>query len=133
MEGLLGGFVAILSPETLFFCFVGALVGTLIGVLPGLGPTATIAILLLLTIGLDPVTAIVMIAGIYYGASYGGSTTAILVNIPGEAQSVVTCIDGYRMAQQGRAGPAIGIAALGSFIAGTVSYTHLTLPTIYSV
>ncbi|WP_029029788.1 tripartite tricarboxylate transporter permease [Salinarimonas rosea] len=127
MEGLLGGFVAILSPETLFFCFVGALVGTLIGVLPGLGPTATIAILLPLTIGLDPVTAIVMIAGIYYGASYGGSTTAILVNIPGEAQSVVTCIDGYRMAQQGRAGPAIGIAALGSFIAGTLGAIAIAL------
>ncbi|MGP9819449.1 tripartite tricarboxylate transporter permease [Salinarimonas sp. NSM] len=127
MEGLLGGFVAILSPETLLFCFVGALVGTLIGVLPGLGPTATIAILLPLTIGLDPVTAIVMIAGIYYGASYGGSTTAILVNIPGEAQSVVTCIDGYRMAQQGRAGPAIGMAALGSFIAGTAGAFGIAL------
>ena len=94
--------------------------GTLVGVLPGLGPTATIAMLLPLTVGLDPVTAIIMIAGIYYGASYGGSTTAILVNIPGEAQSVVTCLDGYKMAQQGRAGPAIGIAAIGSFIAGTL-------------
>jgi len=120
MEGLLAGFVTILEPTNIFFCFVGALVGTLVGVLPGLGPTATIAMLLPLTVGLDPVTAIIMIAGIYYGASYGGSTTAILVNIPGEAQSVVTCIDGYKMALAGRAGPAIGIAAIGSFIAGTL-------------
>jgi len=120
MEGLLAGFVTILQPTNIFFCFVGALVGTIIGVLPGLGPTATIAMLLPLTVGLDPVTAIIMIAGIYYGASYGGSTTAILVNIPGEAQSVVTCIDGYKMAMKGRAGPAIGIAAIGSFIAGTL-------------
>ncbi len=119
MEGLLGGFYTVLQPLNILFCFVGALVGTLIGVLPGLGPTAAIAMLLPLTIGLEPVTAIIMIAGIYYGASYGGSTTAILVNIPGEAQSVVTCLDGYKMALQGRAGPAIGIAAIGSFIAGT--------------
>lgn len=120
MGGLLDGFLTVLQPNNILFCFIGSLVGTLIGVLPGLGPTATIAMLLPLTIGLDPVTAIIMIAGIYYGASYGGSTTAILVNIPGEAQSVVTCIDGYKMAQQGRAGAAIGICALGSFIAGTL-------------
>lgn len=119
MEALLGGFVAVLDPYNLFFCFTGALVGTLIGVLPGLGPTAAIAMLLPLTMGLDPVAAVIMIAGIYYGASYGGSTTAILVNIPGEAQSVVTCIDGYRMAENGRAGAAIGISAIGSFVAGT--------------
>lgn len=120
MEGLLGGFGTVLQPYNFFFCFVGALVGTLIGVLPGLGPTAAIAMLLPLTVGLDPVAAIITIAGIYYGASYGGSTTAILVNIPGEAQSVVTCIDGYRMAENGRAGAAIGIAAIGSFVAGTI-------------
>ena len=127
MEGLLAGFVTILEPHNLLFCFIGTLVGTLIGVLPGIGPTATIALLLPLTIGLDPVTAIIMIAGIYYGASYGGSTTAILVNIPGEAQSVVTCIDGYQMARQGRAGPAIGIAAIGSFIAGTLGAVGIAL------
>lgn len=119
MDGLLGGFAVVLQLQNLAFCFLGALIGTLIGVLPGLGPTAAIAMLLPLTIGLDPVTAIIMIAGIYYGASYGGSTTAILVKIPGEAQSVVTCLDGYRMAQQGRAGAAIAIAAIGSFVAGT--------------
>ncbi len=120
MDGLLAGFATVLQPLNIAFCFLGALIGTLIGVLPGLGPTATIAMLLPLTVGLDPVSGIIMIAGIYYGASYGGSTTAILVNIPGEAQSVVTCIDGYRMARQGRAGPALGISALGSFIAGTI-------------
>lgn len=120
MEGLITGFTTVLQPYNVLFCFIGAFIGTLIGVLPGLGPSATIAMLLPLTIGLDPMTAIIMIAGIYYGASYGGSTTAILVNIPGEAQSVVTCFDGYKMAQQGRAGPAIGMAAIGSFIAGTL-------------
>ncbi|MEZ5653950.1 MAG: tripartite tricarboxylate transporter permease [Burkholderiaceae bacterium] len=127
MEGLLHGFATIVAPVNLLFCFIGALVGTLVGVLPGLGPTASIAILLPLTIGLDPVTAIIMIAGIYYGASYGGSTTAILVNIPGEAQSVVTCIDGYKMAQNGRAGAAIGISAIGSFIAGTLGAVAIGL------
>jgi putative tricarboxylic transport membrane protein len=120
MEGLLAGLATAATPENLLFCLLGVLVGTLIGVLPGVGPTATISILLPLTIGLSPVTAIIMLAGIYYGASYGGSTTAILVNIPGEAQSVVTCIDGYRMAQRGRAGPALAIAAIGSFVAGTL-------------
>src|SRR6185295_4014860 len=117
----------VLQPVNIMFCFLGAVIGTLIGVLPGLGPTATIAMLLPLTVGLPPVTAIIMIAGIYYGASYGGSTTAILVNIPGEAQSVVTCIDGYRMARQGRAGPALGIAAIGSFIAGTLGAVAIAL------
>jgi len=119
MDGLLLGFAAILNPTTIGLCFVGALVGTLIGVLPGIGPAATISMLLPLTVGLDPVSAITMIAGVYYGASYGGSTTAILVNIPGEAQSVVTCLDGHAMARQGRAGSAIAIAAIGSFVAGT--------------
>ncbi|MDC7785619.1 tripartite tricarboxylate transporter permease [Rhodoplanes sp. TEM] len=127
MDGLIGGFITVLQPYNVMFCFVGALIGTLIGVLPGLGPSASIAMLLPLTVGLDPVTAIIMIAGIYYGASYGGSTTAILVNIPGEAQSVMTCIDGYKMAQQGRAGPAIGIAAMGSFIAGTLGAVAIAL------
>jgi putative tricarboxylic transport membrane protein len=120
MEGLIGGFTMVLQPANLLFCFIGAFVGTVIGVLPGIGPTAAIAMLLPLTVGLDPVSAIIMIAGIYYGTCYGGSTTSILVNIPGEAQSIVTCIDGYQMAQQGRAGPAIGISAFGSFIAGTL-------------
>lgn len=127
MEGLLSGFVTVLDPTNIMFCFVGAVIGTLIGVLPGLGPTATIAMLLPVTVGLGPVTGIIMIAGIYYGASYGGSTTAILVNIPGEAQSVVTCIDGYRMARQGRAGPALGIAAFGSFISGTLGAVAIGL------
>jgi putative tricarboxylic transport membrane protein len=133
MDGLFTGFATVLQPFNIVFCFAGVLIGTLIGVLPGLGPTATIAMLLPLTIGLDPVTAIIMIAGIYYGASYGGSTTAILVNIPGEAQSVVTCIDGYRMARQGRAGPALGIAAIGSFIAGTlgaVAIAFISMPLV---
>ncbi|NVO14963.1 MAG: tripartite tricarboxylate transporter permease [Rhodoplanes sp.] len=127
MDGLIGGFITVLQPYNVMFCFLGALIGTLIGVLPGLGPSASIAMLLPLTVGLEPVTAIIMIAGIYYGASYGGSTTAILVNIPGEAQSVMTCIDGYQMAKQGRAGPAIGIAAIGSFIAGTLGAVAIAL------
>src|SRR5918993_893542 len=108
-------------PINLLLCFIGCLVGTLIGVLPGVGPTATIAMLLPITFGLDPIGALIMLAGIYYGAQYGGSTTAILVNIPGEATSVVTALDGHQMARQGRAGVALGIAAIGSFFAGTVA------------
>jgi putative tricarboxylic transport membrane protein len=108
-------------PINLILCFVGCLVGTLIGVLPGVGPIATIAMLMPLTYGLEPVGALIMLAGIYYGAQYGGSTTAILVNIPGEATSVVTVLDGFQMARQGRAGVALGIAAIGSFIAGCVA------------
>ena len=100
---------------------MGVLLGTLIGVLPGIGPTATIAMLLPITFSLGPTTALIMIAGIYYGAQYGGSTTSILVNIPGESSSVVTCLDGYQMARQGRAGPALATAAIGSFFAGCVS------------
>jgi putative tricarboxylic transport membrane protein len=115
------GFGEALTPANLGFCLVGALLGTLIGVLPGIGPTATIAILLPVTFYLPPLAGIIMLAGIYYGAQYGGSTTAILVNLPGEASSVVTAIDGYRMAQQGRAGSALAVAALGSFFAGTVA------------
>jgi putative tricarboxylic transport membrane protein len=105
--------------NNLFFCFVGVFFGTLVGVLPGIGPLATMSILLPVTYGMSPTTAIIMLSGIYYGAYYGGSTTSILVNIPGEAASVVTCLDGYKMALDGRAGPALGIAAFGSFIAGT--------------
>jgi TctA family transporter len=108
-----------LTLVNLVYCFVGVLVGTLVGVLPGLGPLATMAMLLPLTFNLSPVTALIMLAGIYYGAQYGGSTTAILVNLPGESSSVVTCLDGYQMARQGRAGPALAVAALGSFFAGT--------------
>jgi putative tricarboxylic transport membrane protein len=119
------GFSVALQPTNLLFCFIGALVGTFIGVLPGLGPIAAIALLLPLTFKMAPAAAIIMLAGIYYGAMYGGSTTSILINIPGEAASVVTCLDGYQMARQGRAGPALGIAALGSFIAGTVGLVGL--------
>src|SRR5271169_6503319 len=109
------------TPTNVFLCLIGALVGTLIGVLPGIGSLATIAMLLPITFGLPPVGALIMLAGIYYGAQYGGSTTSILVNIPGEASSVVTTLDGHQMARQGRAGPALAIAAIGSFIAGCVS------------
>lgn len=109
------------SFTNLLYCFYGVLLGTLIGVLPGLGPTATIAMLLPITFYLQPETALIMLAGIYYGAQYGGSTAAILVNIPGETSSVVTCLDGHAMAKQGRAGPALGIAAIGSFVAGSVA------------
>ena len=109
------------SLKNVGLCFLGCLIGTLIGVLPGVGPIATIAMLLPLTFGLDPVGALIMLAGIYYGAQYGGSTTAILVNIPGEATAVVTVLDGHEMAKQGRAGIALGIAAIGSFIAGTIA------------
>src|SRR5471032_756494 len=115
------GFSIALSPNNMFLCLVGALVGTLIGVLPGIGPLATIAMLLPITFGLPPVGALIMLAGIYYGAQYGGSTTSILINIPGESSSVVTCLDGHQMARQGRAGPALSIAAIGSFFAGCVS------------
>jgi TctA family transporter len=115
------GFQAALSLHNLTFCFIGVLVGTAIGMLPGLGPLATIAMLLPLTYALEPVSGLIMIAGIYYGAQYGGSTTAILVNLPGESSSVVSCLDGHQMARKGRAGAALAIAALGSFFAGTVA------------
>lgn len=119
------GFQVAIQPINLFFCFVGVLTGTLVGVLPGLGPVAAMSLLLPTTFHVTPVSAIIMLAGIYYGAMYGGSTTSILVNIPGEAASVVTCLDGYKMARQGRAGPALGISAFGSFIAGTLSLVGL--------
>jgi putative tricarboxylic transport membrane protein len=114
-------FTLILRPDNLMFCFIGVLVGTLVGVLPGLGPGATIALLIPATFHMTPLSGIVMLAGIYYGSMYGGSTTSILLNIPGEAASVVTCLDGYQMARQGRAGPALGISAFGSFIGGTLA------------
>jgi putative tricarboxylic transport membrane protein len=121
VNNLVLGFGVALSLQNIALCFLGCMVGTLIGVLPGVGPIATIAMLLPITFGLDPVGALIMLAGIYYGAQYGGSTTAILVNIPGEATSVVTTLDGFQMARQGRAGVALGIAAIGSFFAGTVA------------
>jgi putative tricarboxylic transport membrane protein len=121
------GLTIALQPINLLYCFVGTFVGTLIGVLPGIGPAATISLLLPVTFKIPPVSAIIMLAGIYYGAMYGGSTTSILVNIPGEAASVVTCLDGYQMARKGRAGPALGIAAFGSFIAGTLGVVGLML------
>jgi hypothetical protein len=125
--GLISGFKISLQYINLFYCFFGVLIGTLVGVLPGIGPTGAMAMLLPLTFGLSPTTAIIMLAGIYYGAMYGGSTTSILVNIPGEAASVVTCLDGYQMARQGRAGPALGISALGTFIGGTFSIIALMI------
>lgn len=122
LPDLLSGLeAAFLDPTNLGFCLLGALIGTLIGVLPGLGPTATIAMLLPLSFSLGTLPALIMLAGIYYGAQYGGSTTAILVNLPGEMSSVVTCMDGHQMAKQGRAGPALAIAAIGSFVAGCVA------------
>ncbi|MFC5498470.1 tripartite tricarboxylate transporter permease [Caenimonas terrae] len=114
------GFGVAFTPINLLYAFIGCMLGTLIGVLPGIGPVATIAMLLPATYALPPVSALIMLAGIYYGAQYGGSTTAILVNLPGESSSVVTCIDGYQMARQGRAGPALAAAGLGSFFAGSV-------------
>jgi TctA family transporter len=127
LDNLILGFEVALSLQNLLFAFLGAMIGTAIGVLPGLGPTATISLLLPLTFGLDATTAIIMLAGIYYGAQYGGSTTAILLNLPGEISGVVTVIEGYKMAQQGRAGAALAAAALGSFFAGTVSTIAVAL------
>jgi putative tricarboxylic transport membrane protein len=121
------GFTTALSPENVLYCFVGVLLGTLVGVLPGIGPTATIAMLLPITFSFEPVTALIMLAGIYYGAQYGGSTTAILINLPGETSSAVTAIDGHEMARSGRAGPALATAALGSFFGGTVAIFILVL------
>ncbi len=126
-HGILIGFEAALTGPNLLYCFVGVFLGTAIGVLPGLGPTATIAVLLPMTFGLEPVSALIMLAGIFYGAQYGGSTTSILVNLPGEASSVVTAIDGHQMARQGRAGKALATAAIGSFIAGTIATFLLAL------
>jgi putative tricarboxylic transport membrane protein len=127
LENLALGLSTALSPENLFWCFVGVFLGTLVGVLPGIGPTATIAMLLPITFTFEPVTALIMLAGIYYGAQYGGSTTAILINLPGETSSAVTAIDGHEMARSGRAGPALATAALASFFAGTVGTLVLVL------
>ena len=121
LSNLLVGFQSALTVANVGYCFVGVLIGTLVGVLPGLGPVATLALLLPLTYALDPTAAVIMLAGIYYGSQYGGSTTAILMNIPGEAASLVTCIDGNKLARRGHAGSALGVAAVASFIAGTVA------------
>ena len=126
-HNLIFGFSVALSVQNLFYCFLGCFLGTLIGVLPGIGPMATVAMLMPITFALPPVAALIMLAGIYYGAQYGGSTTSILVNLPGETSSVITCIDGYQMARQGRAGPALAIAAIGSFFAGTVGTLIIAL------
>jgi putative tricarboxylic transport membrane protein len=125
--GLVHGFAIALQPANLLWCFLGVLLGTIVGVMPGLGPPATIAMLLPLTFLMPPASAMIMLAGIYYGAKYGGSTTSILLNVPGESASVVTCLDGYQMARKGRAGPALGIAAIASFVAGTAGVVGLML------
>ena len=138
MDGVFGnlmlGFSVALQPSVLAYAFAGCVIGTLVGMLPGLGPLAGISLLLPATFGLNPIVAIVLLAGVYYGAMYGGSTTSILMRIPGEAASVMTCIDGYAMTQRGRAGPALAIAAIGSFVAGTLSVVALMLlaPTLAS-
>lgn len=127
LNNLLMGFSVTLQPMNILFCFIGVVIGTLVGVLPGIGPTAAISLLLPSTFRMAPTSGIIMLAGIYYGTMYGGSTTSILVNIPGEAASVVTCLDGYQMARKGRAGPALGISAFASFIAGTFGVIVLML------
>jgi putative tricarboxylic transport membrane protein len=114
LQHLLNGFLIALVPMNIFYCFIGCLWGTMVGILPGIGPLGGIALLLPLTFRMDPTSSIIMLAGIFYGAMYGGSTTSILLKIPGEAASIVTCIDGYQMARKGRAGPALVVAALGS-------------------
>ncbi len=121
------GFETALTPVNIVWCFVGVLLGTLVGVLPGIGPTATIAMLLPITFTFSPVTSLIMLSGIYYGAQYGGSTTAILINLPGESSSAVTAIDGYQMARKGRAGQALATAAIGSFVAGCVATLLLAI------
>lgn len=126
LQPVMDGFGVVLQPANLLYCLLGVVIGMLIGVLPGLGPAATIAILLPLTYGIDPVTAIIMLAGIFYGAQYGGTITSVLLRLPGEASSVVTVFDGYQLARQGRAGTALGVAAIGSFIGGTIGIIGLT-------
>ncbi|GAA4412938.1 tripartite tricarboxylate transporter permease [Quisquiliibacterium transsilvanicum] len=120
MENLIGGFATVFQPATLLYCFIGVFLGTVVGILPGLGPLTTIALLLPITYKMDVTSAIIMLSGIYYGVAYGGTVTSVLMRIPGEASSVITCLDGYEMARKGRAGAALGIAAMGSFFAGTV-------------
>ncbi len=133
-NSLMMGFSVAFQPEVLMYAFFGCIIGTLVGMMPGLGPLAGISLLLPATFGLNPIIAIVLLAGVYYGAMYGGSTTSILMRIPGEAASVMTCVDGYAMTQQGRAGPALAIAAIGSFVAGTLGVIGLMLmaPTLAS-
>jgi putative tricarboxylic transport membrane protein len=135
INAFLEGFAVVAEPHNLLYCLVGVLIGMVIGVLPGLGPAATIAILLPITYGIDPVSAIIMLAGIYYGAQYGGTITSVLLRLPGEASSVVTVFDGFALAKQGRAGTALGIAAIGSFVGATISIIGLTLlaPVVASV
>jgi putative tricarboxylic transport membrane protein len=125
LSGIIGGFQQCMDPMVLFYCFMGVLIGTLVGVLPGIGPIGAMSMLLPATFGMSPVVSIIVLAGIYYGSQYGGSTTSILVNVPGEGASIITCLDGYQMARRGRAGVALGIAALGSFIGGTFSVIAL--------
>jgi len=127
LQSLLTGFSVALKPDNLLFCFLGTLMGTLVGVLPGIGPLGAMSILLPLTFKMSAEGAIIMLAGIYYGVAYGGSTTSILMNVPGEVSTVVTCLDGHQMAKQGRAGAALGIAAFGSFIAGTLGIVGLMI------
>jgi TctA family transporter len=127
LHNLVFGLGVAISWQNILYCFIGCVLGTLVGVLPGIGPVATVAMLLPFTFKLGPTPALIMLAGIYYGAQYGGSTTAILVNIPGESSSVVTTLDGYQMARRGRAGPALGIAAIGSFFAGCVATVMIAL------
>jgi putative tricarboxylic transport membrane protein len=124
---LLNGFGQALTPQNLIFALLGSVLGTLVGVLPGIGPTSGIAILLPLTSFLPPTPAIIMLAAIYYGAMYGGTITSVLLNMPGEASSAVTCLDGYEMAKQGRGGQALAVAAVGSFVGGTFSTLGLVL------
>src|SRR6478672_11613866 len=125
LNNLATGFAVALTPINLLYCFLGSFIGTAIGVLPGLGPPATIALLLPITYGIPATSAVILLAGIFYGAMYGGSTTSVLVNIPGEAASVVTCLDGYQMARKGRAGAALALVAIGSFVAGTLGIMGL--------
>src|SRR3977135_4482421 len=127
LDGLAYGFSVALLPSNLLACFIGVLVGTIVGILPGIGPVGAMALLLPSTFALEPATALIMLAGIYYGAMYGGSTTSILVNVPGEAASVVTAIDGYQMTKKGRAGAALTVAAVGSFVAGTIGVVGIML------
>jgi len=126
-QGLMYGLSVALTPENMLAALFGALIGTLVGVLPGIGPLGAMALLLTTTLTMQPESALIMLAGIYYGSQYGGSTTSILVNIPGEAASIVTCIDGYQMAKKGRAGAALAVSAVGSFVAGTLGMLALTL------
>src|SRR5262247_4126124 len=125
--GLAQGFAVALQPINLLYCFIGVFIGTLVGVLPGIGPVSAMSLLLPVTLSGTPESGIIMMAGIYYGSMYGGSTTSILVNVPGEAASVITAIDGYQMARQGRAGAALAVSAVGSFLAGSLGVVGIVL------